>query len=52
MLVRTTAQGVRIVDAGIEARSSAAAGAVVTAICMGGLGRVALDTSMLTGHSP
>ena len=44
VLVRTTSQGVRIVDAGIEARSSAAAGAVVAAICMGGLGRVALRT--------
>jgi len=42
VLVRTTAQGVRIVDAGIEARSSTEAGAVIAAICMGGLGRVAL----------
>jgi methenyltetrahydromethanopterin cyclohydrolase len=42
VLVRTTAQGVRIVDAGIEARSSTAAGAIVAAICMGGLGRVEL----------
>jgi len=40
--VRTTAQGVRIVDAGIEARSSIAAGATIAAICMGGLGRVAV----------
>ena len=40
--VRTTSQGVRIVDAGIEARSSMAAGAVIAAICMGGLGRVEL----------
>ncbi|HTT09805.1 MAG TPA: methenyltetrahydromethanopterin cyclohydrolase [Burkholderiaceae bacterium] len=40
VLVRTTSQGVRIVDAGIEARSSTAAGAVIAAICMGGLGRV------------
>jgi methenyltetrahydromethanopterin cyclohydrolase len=42
VLVRTTEQGVRIVDAGIAARSSVAAGATITAICMGGLGRVAL----------
>jgi methenyltetrahydromethanopterin cyclohydrolase len=42
VLVRTTAQGVRIVDAGIEARSSAAAGALIAAMCMGGLGRVTL----------
>jgi methenyltetrahydromethanopterin cyclohydrolase len=42
VLVRTTAQGVRIVDAGIEARSSTAAGALVAAACMGGLGRIAL----------
>jgi methenyltetrahydromethanopterin cyclohydrolase len=42
VLVRTTAQGVRIVDAGIEARSSTSAGAIVAAICMGGLGRVEL----------
>lgn len=40
VLVRTTQQGVRIVDAGIEARGSAAAGAAIAAICMGGLGRV------------
>jgi methenyltetrahydromethanopterin cyclohydrolase len=40
--VHTGAHGVRIVDAGIAARSSAAAGAVITALCMGGLGRVAL----------
>jgi methenyltetrahydromethanopterin cyclohydrolase len=45
VLVRTTAQGVRIVDAGIEARSSAAAGALIAALCMGGLGRVALRAS-------
>ena len=43
--VRTTAQGVRIVDAGIEARSSIAAGATIAAICMGGLGRVAVRAS-------
>jgi len=40
VLVHTTAQGVRIVDAGIDARSSTAAGAIIAAICMGGLGRV------------
>jgi methenyltetrahydromethanopterin cyclohydrolase len=40
--LRTTEQGVRIVDAGIQARGSAATGALVTAICMGGLGRVEL----------
>src|SRR5438132_12498580 len=44
--VRTTSQGVRIVDAGIHARSSSAAGAVIAAICMGGLGRVALRASV------
>ncbi len=42
IVVRTGAHGVRIVDAGIEGRSSAAAGAVITALCMGGLGHVAL----------
>jgi methenyltetrahydromethanopterin cyclohydrolase len=42
ILVRTTPQGVRIVDAGIEARGSAAAGATIAAVCMGGLGRVEL----------
>src|SRR5262245_14694322 len=44
VLVRTTSQGVRIVDAGIEARSSIAAGVTITGICMGGLGRVAVHT--------
>jgi methenyltetrahydromethanopterin cyclohydrolase len=42
--VRTGPHDVRLVDAGIAARSSAAAGVVITAICMGGLGRVALRT--------
>jgi methenyltetrahydromethanopterin cyclohydrolase len=42
VLVRTTSQGVRIVDAGIQARSGIAAGATIAAICMGGLGRVAV----------
>jgi methenyltetrahydromethanopterin cyclohydrolase len=42
VLARTTAQGVRLIDAGIETRSSAAAGATIAAICMGGLGRVRL----------
>lgn len=40
--VRTTAEGVRIVDAGIQARGSVASGAAIAAICMGGLGRVRL----------
>jgi methenyltetrahydromethanopterin cyclohydrolase len=40
--VRTGAAGVRIVDAGIDARSSCAAGATITAICMGGLGDITL----------
>jgi len=44
VVVRTGPQGVRIVDAGIEARSSTAAGGVIAAICMGGLGRVAIRT--------
>ena len=39
---RTTPQGVRIVDAGIETRGGAAAGATIAAICMGGLGQVGL----------
>jgi methenyltetrahydromethanopterin cyclohydrolase len=42
VLARTTAQGVRLIDAGIDARSSAAAGATIAAICLGGLGRVSL----------
>src|SRR5262249_43175849 len=50
VLVRTTSQGVRIVDAGIEARSSIAAGVTITSICMGGLGRVAVRPG--TGEWP
>jgi methenyltetrahydromethanopterin cyclohydrolase len=42
IVVRHGPHGVRIVDAGIDARSSTAAGATITAICMGGLGRVAI----------
>ncbi|MBT2325986.1 methenyltetrahydromethanopterin cyclohydrolase [Variovorax paradoxus] len=41
-LHRDEATGVRIVDAGIEARGSVAAGLQVGEICMGGLGRVNL----------
>jgi methenyltetrahydromethanopterin cyclohydrolase len=40
--VRRDGTGVRIVDAGIEARGSVAAGLCVGEICMGGLGRVSL----------
>ena len=41
--VRREANGVRIVDAGVEARGSVAAGLLIAEICMGGLGRVRLE---------
>ena len=40
--VRRDAAGVCIVDAGIEARGSVAAGLLIGEICMGGLGDVSL----------
>ena len=40
--VRRDASGVRIVDAGIEARGSVDAGLLIAEICMGGLGSVRL----------
>ena len=40
--VRTDPTGVRIVDAGIEARGSITAGLLIAEICMGGLGQVRL----------
>lgn len=47
--VRTHASGVRIVDAGIEAPGSAAAGLLIGEICMGGLGEVGLRRGGLEG---
>jgi methenyltetrahydromethanopterin cyclohydrolase len=41
--VQREANGVRIVDAGVEARGSVAAGLLIAEICMGGLGRVRLE---------
>ena len=41
--VRREGSGVRIVDAGIEAHGSIAAGLLIAEICMGGLGRVRLE---------
>ena len=41
--VRREANGVRVVDAGIGARGSIAAGLLIAEICMGGLGRVRLE---------
>ncbi|MFO1057181.1 MAG: methenyltetrahydromethanopterin cyclohydrolase [Dongiaceae bacterium] len=42
LLVERTAEGVTIVDCGIACRGSLEAGLRVTAICMGGLGRIEL----------
>ena len=47
--VRRDDTGVCIVDAGIEARGSIAAGLQVAEICMGGLGRVTLRAGGLEG---
>ena len=44
-----TSGGVCIVDAGIQARGSVAAGLLVGEICMGGLGRVSLRSGGLEG---
>lgn len=41
--VRREANGVCIVDAGVEARGSIAAGLLIAEICMGGLGRARLE---------
>ena len=43
--VSTTEQGVRIVDAGIDAPGGLAAGRIIGEICMGGLGSVQLNTA-------
>ncbi|MBT9524845.1 MAG: methenyltetrahydromethanopterin cyclohydrolase [Rhizobacter sp.] len=45
--VRRDASGVCIVDAGIEARGSVAAGLLIGEICMGGLGQVGLHAGGL-----
>ena len=42
LTVQHDASGVRVVDAGIAARGSVAAGLAVAEICMGGLGQVSL----------
>jgi methenyltetrahydromethanopterin cyclohydrolase len=47
--VRRDAAGVCIVDAGIAARGSVAAGLLIAEICMGGLGRVRLRSSAREG---
>ncbi len=47
--VRRDASGACIVDAGIDARGSVAAGLLVGEICMGGLGQVALRAGALEG---
>lgn len=47
--VRSDASGACIVDAGIEARGSVAAGLLIGEICMGGLGQVALRSGGLEG---
>jgi methenyltetrahydromethanopterin cyclohydrolase len=47
--VARDASGACIVDAGIEARGSVAAGLLVGEICMGGLGRVSLRSGNLEG---
>ena len=47
--VRREANGVRIVDAGVEARGSVAAGLLIAEICMGGLGRVRLEPGAREG---
>jgi len=47
--VSTHASGVRIVDAGIAAPGSVEAGLLVGAICMGGLGSVALRSELTPG---
>ena len=47
--VRRDASGVCLVDAGIEARGSIAAGLLAAEICMGGLGRVRLRSDALEG---
>jgi methenyltetrahydromethanopterin cyclohydrolase len=47
--VARDASGACIVDAGIEARGSVAAGLLIGEICMGGLGRVGLRSGSLEG---
>ena len=49
VLVRRDDSGVCIVDAGIEARGSVAAGLLIGEICMGGLGQVGLRSGALEG---
>ncbi len=49
VLVRRDPTGACIVDAGIEARGSVAAGLLIGEICMGGLGQVALRSGALEG---
>jgi methenyltetrahydromethanopterin cyclohydrolase len=45
LAVQHDASGVRVIDAGIAARGSVAAGLAVAEICMGGLGQVSLRSS-------
>jgi methenyltetrahydromethanopterin cyclohydrolase len=47
--VRREANGVRIIDAGVEARGSVAAGLLIAEICMGGLGSVRLEPGAREG---
>ena len=49
--VRTLASGARVIDAGIEAAGGFGAGRVLTELCMGGLGHVALVPLTIDGET-
>lgn len=52
LAVSRAACGVRVVDAGIEARGGLEAGRMIAEICMGGLGHVSLQHSGLAAWPP